>query len=200
MAYTITPVSKTGNINATYDGSPTPTAIVTTTGNAFRNVAVGASFVINSITKTVSSKQSDNQLTMNSTYATDYSGAWTYTNPALTFTTIGALNITKASQPMAMNIPCQDADSSVIMDIDGVARTITFQCDYPNTTANLDIAMDTLDSLVDGQQFLSASIPTFSTDRPSRTYGVYFSSVHYTYEGGIPGNIHVDIQMQERGI
>jgi hypothetical protein len=205
MVYTITPVSKSGNANATYSNA---SAILTCVSGskAFRNVAVGASLIVNSVTKTVLSKQSEEQVTMNTTYSGAYTGAWTYTNPVIalgvdsTHNTIQKIRHTKSSSPMKMPIPSLDTNEMIVMDTEGVERQINLEVLYAGTTAQIDIMIDCVESLCDGQQFLANSIPYLTTDRPARVYKLYFSNVTWEYVSDAMNAITITFDMLERGM
>jgi hypothetical protein len=125
----------------------------------------------------------------------------------------------KQSNAYKMNIPIMDSDSTIAMDMDGVDRTINISLEFipaaqridwqaSGATAqtisvledNLDNMIAVLESLIDGQQFTSSTIPIFTTTRPSRTYQVYFSDVKWNYPAGEPSHLIIDLSMIERGM
>jgi hypothetical protein len=192
MAYTITPVNKTGVGTATVSSTT-----VTTTNNGFRNVAVGATIIIGGNSRTVTAKASDTSLTINSTTSTS---TWTYTNPALTLTTIQTLSVKKASSPMKITLPTMDSDQLIAFDIDGVERTLQISAEVADTTTNLaNVVIPTIESLCDGQQFTAGKF-SLTTDMPSRTYYLYASDVNWEYSAEFVNKLQVSLSLLERGV
>lgn len=203
MAYTITSVNKTGSGTCDCADSGSPYTITADVANAFRNVAIGASFICRGTTYSVSSKASDSSIegtyVSGTTHGTWTNQTWTYTNPALTLSTIQSLSIKKSSTAMKITLPTMDSDQLIAFDIDGVERSININAEVVDSTTNLStVVIPTIEALCDGQQFTAGKF-SMTTDMPSRTYYLFATDVSWEYNSEYVNKLQVNLTLIERG-
>jgi hypothetical protein len=193
MTYTITQYSR--------PGMGTLTAAASTTTNCsyargFRNVAVGATIVSNSLTRTVSSKTDEDTIVASSSWTLS-ANTWTYTNPGLVLTGIYSIKHTKNDKPTATPIPTRDSDKVVALMGQGVIRDITVSGWIQSATiGDVYNNISILEGLADGSQTRNGTC-IFTEDVPPRSSYVYITSLNWRYSRERPNWLDVTINMIE---